>query len=460
MSNFAMHKILLLKKKYAHEVRKYILAWTPWNEKEPPRGYQKYVYYIAEQWVRKHAYAKHANQVKLEDIQEVINVKDLHADALGQNEKVLSDLSGEIPTDSEWVRYAYAIQNQTVNIWEPEQGPGYSGTFHDLVSFFTYILSIAREMNGRSGRETETVAAKVQPVVKRQPTPHHPVFTTCATYTDDFDGEPESSGEDNCGECEHDEEVAGVNALSAMQQQQQAHLRHGIGRILEITGVKQVATDQIMSAQEWSNRKPYGNKEQKFPSSFAQMAYGLRAGFDHNILTLRLLRFVNEAVKKLYRHINKEPMEILEHELSGCNRYFKPHFVKGSHTAIVCIQRLDGSRTAVVGIQKLIQKYVSMLAPESASRRCQAAAQEKDPDSSCRQGKCSDQGYMTCPEQRKYYYQELLGGLIMDEFEVLERYTIGEASRNELPDQLNPQEVKQLVLSIVIQAFTLRWSSN
>ena len=67
---------------------------------------------------------------------------------------------------------------------------------------------------------------------------------------------------------------------------------------------------------------------------------------------------------------------------------------------------------------------------------------------------------MTCPEQRKYYYQELLGGMIMDEFEVLERYTIGDASQNELPDQLNPQEVKQLVLSIVIQAFTLRWSSN
>ena len=106
-------------------------------------------------------------------------------------------------------------------------------------------------------------------------------------------------------------------------------------------------------------------------------------------------------------------------------------------------------------MQDFLQKYALKLSPEFASKRCQASQ-----NPTCKQGNCHLKEYSGCPEQKQHYYKVHLKEMLIDEFEVLTRYTTGDASRNPAPDQLTPQEVKELVLAIVMHAFTLHWANK
>ena len=99
----------------------YIQEWEPWKSRGPQqvRGYQKYVPYVAGQWFHRHPSVRRSGQVKLVDIQDAIDVRDPHNDAIGRNQTILTEISGEIPTDDVWVRHSYNAQSQEVDIFEP-----------------------------------------------------------------------------------------------------------------------------------------------------------------------------------------------------------------------------------------------------------------------------------------------------------------------------------------------------
>ena len=56
LAAFAKQKIQLLRCKYAHVVKKFILELKPWdrNRVEPPKGYPQYVQYTAKKWFNRH----------------------------------------------------------------------------------------------------------------------------------------------------------------------------------------------------------------------------------------------------------------------------------------------------------------------------------------------------------------------------------------------------------------------
>ena len=389
-------------------------------------------------------------QVKLADIQDAIDVRDPHQDAIGRNQTILTEISGEIPTDDDWVRYSYATQSQEVDIFEPMQDPGYSGTFDDLLSFFRYIRNVAREMSGRFRIQTKSSPKRSER--------GRPVEVMAIMQGEDssYDCGPDSEEEDESQDYGDEDDTAEVHVLSSTQLE---HQQHGIHSISDIMGVRKVNRESVISSEEWKMRsdgaKDVNGNEQKFPSSFPAMAFVIKQYLGHTALMARLLGIVREAAARLYLHIKVAPMEIYESDMMGCKRAAKNHFLPKSHTEVICTQRKENSRPTAVGMQDFLQKYALKLSPEFASKRCQASQ-----NPTCKQGNCHLKEYSGCPEQKQHYYKVHLKEMLIDEFEVLTRYTTGDASRNPAPDQLTPQEVKELVLAIVMHAFTLHWANK
>jgi hypothetical protein len=121
LNEFLSYKIDLLKCRYQHAIKAYILKWRPWESSEewgPEHlaGYPNFVYYVADKWVTEHPKSK-GDEVKVESIHSLIQVDDMDERSIGRDDQVIRELIEEIPTDDEWKGHAFRAQTNSFDIY-------------------------------------------------------------------------------------------------------------------------------------------------------------------------------------------------------------------------------------------------------------------------------------------------------------------------------------------------------
>lgn len=487
LAAFAKQKIQLLRCKYAHVVKKFILELKPWDRDrgETPRGYPQYVQYTAKKWFNRHKQVTQPKQVKLREIQEVMNVKDPHPDAIGTCKDIIIEISSEIPnSESSWERFACTVQNQSWDIYDEESG--WSGSFNNLEAFFSYIQEIARAVVGHNGSRSKQPQAVSSYAIGpaqggiRGNQPLVVAMVKGSGYEQDEQEDYENEGPGGTGSYEHDydasegegedqhEEEVEAYPTASMQDQQQAHRKHQMDRIWDITGVRKIRADQVITSGEWQLRDDIAEKDRESlpPKTYAGLRYHMtskykKGGDTQKKLLARLKQFLQDAVSKLCTHIGKEPVMVADKDMQGCGRdvrdkHKKPcHLQRGSHTDVTCLHKEAGGRyrSSCEDIQKLYDLYAPQIEPELLAQRCEAMGSPQ-----C--GKCSESYYTNCAAQRKHHYEVIEPAMLVAEFDILMKYTAVGPNDRKLEDQLSPTELRQLIIVIVMRAFTQWWNVN
>ena len=465
-------------------VKKFILELKPWERGqggEVPRGYPRYVQYTAKKWLATHRHVTQPKQVKLREIQEVMNVKDPHPDAIGTCKDIIIEISSEIPnSESSWERFACTVQNQSWDIYDEESG--WSGSFNNLEAFFSYVQEIARAVVGHNGSRSKPpqVASSYaigpaqegsrsnQPLVVAMVQGSGYEQDEHEDYDDEGPGEigfyehdyDASEGE---GEDQHEEEVEAYPTAS-MQDQQQVHRKHQMDRIWDITEVRKIRADQVITTDEWQLRDNMSEKDRESlpPKTYAGLRYHMiskytKGGDTQKKLLARLKQFLQDAVANLCAHVGKEPVIVADKDMQGCGRdvrdkHKKPcHLQRGSHTDVTCLQRRAGDRSSCRDIQRLYDLYAPDMEPELLAKRCQALGSPQ-----C--GKCSESNYTNCAAQRKHHYEVIEPAMLVAEFDILMEHTAKGSNDRRSEDQLSSTELRQLIIVIVMRAFTQWWN--
>jgi len=455
------------------------------------------VYHTAKKWLLNHNDVTQPNQIKLSDIRDAMDVRDSDEDAIGTDKAIITEISSEIPgADSAWDQFAFTIQSQSLNIYDEESG--YTGMFETLEAFFSYIQEIARAIKGRESisgmvsRSSNPLYTSSSPTREEKVSKSKTSLVVAMAHTSEeneyeYDGYGDDGSEEyqeevveqsqeyqyddeGPGDEEQPEETAEAFTTASMQGRQRLNRDQEVDRILEFTGVKRIRTDQVITPEEWQNRKSLRTDTEKDsktgpPQTFSAMKYQIDNRYSDGEkakLLARLKQFFQEAVSAVYVHVNKEPVMITDADMQGC-RYSKGpkggHIQRGSHTDITCHHRIEGDRTSCEGVRRLIGKYAEKLNLPLLAKKCEAMGAPK-----C--GKdCVDTHYTRCQAQRKYYYEEIMKEKLVDEYDLLRQYTTEESmntmtATRQSGDQLNPTELKQLIVSIVIQSFTMAWNSH
>ena len=173
LNEFLSYKIDLLKRRYQHLIKAYILRWRPWDSDRPwePRehvaGYPNFVYYIADKWVAEYPRAKE-DGVKVESIYSLIQVNDTDDRSIGRDDQVIRELVEEIPKTEEWREHAFKVQTNSFDIYSNRLDEAYSGTFSDLQSLFAWIQKVALEVQRSVGKASAHSIPSI-PRVDRNP---------------------------------------------------------------------------------------------------------------------------------------------------------------------------------------------------------------------------------------------------------------------------------------------------
>ena len=151
-------------------------------------------------------------------------------------------------------------------------------------------------------------------------------------------------------------------------------------------------------------------------------------------------------------------MAVTEKELEGCHLGLRAHLNQGSHTAITCTQGQGRGTNQVPCMEKLNDEAAQLMTKENLTKQCQEKAKEQ-----CKSGKCLDTGFKNCKAMKQYYFRVVMPPQLVGSFENLEGYAREKIEReNGRPTsstyQMDSVKLKQLMLSIIIQAFTTHWN--
>jgi len=213
--------------------------------------------------------------------------------------------------------------------------------------------------------------------------------------------------------------------------------------------------DQIITREEFGKGTSTTVYEHK-PRTFA----GLKFHLDHDYgekKGLRLCRYVQDALDRLCKRFGIEDMVVTEKEIEGCHLGHRVHLNQGSHTAITCTQRRGTNQ--VPCMEKLNGEAAQLMTKENLTKQCQEQAKEQ-----CKSGRCVDTDFRRCQAMKQYYFRVVMPTLLVGSFENLEGYAREKTeSENRRPTsstyQMDSVKLKQLMLSIIIQAFTAHWNS-
>jgi len=468
LTRYCINKIELLQKKHAHDIRAYILEWEPWrrNREAPKRsGFPSYVAYIAKQWRAQHLDVNEAHYVKLEGIQSVIDIQDTNVDSLGRNRKVLQDISMEIPREKdEWVDFTYMVENQVQNIFKQAMSSAYSGTFADLPSFFEHIIAVGRVMSG------DRVVRYQDKNERKVPERRHNVLTTtgqsqphnhCQSAVDDSPDEEEwhNDDQDDYDEqyerCEDEQYDCEVNTIRHSPEQEALH-----SRIFEITGVKGISLGQVITEEEWQEFHTKVGGDGLRPTSFAGITWNVKRNLGHTECEKRWKAHVQTAVNQLCRYINVTPMMVTDGDLDGCTLTLPQpwtHWAKGSHTSVTCIQCYTGVRATC--LRKMMEKYRSVFELNEMLEVCTRSTRSQNSTRICsnEEGKCIANNFRNCKAVRYNYYSKVIPDMLAQQHGILEGYK-NDPTHTEYT--MDDKELKQFVLSVVQNAFTVHLSSN
>lgn len=183
-----------------------------------------------------------------------------------------------------------------------------------------------------------------------------------------------------------------------------------------------------------------------------------KGGDTQKKLLARLKQFLQDAVSNLCAHVGKEPVIVADKDMQGCGREVrdmkqkKPcHLQKGSHTDVTCLQRRAGDRSSCGDIQRLYDLYAPDMEPELLAKRCEALGSPQ-----C--VKCSESNYTNCAAQRKHHYEVIEPAMLVAEFDILMEHTVKGSNDRRTEDQLSSTELRQLIIVIVMRAFTQWWN--
>ena len=459
LNQYSNQKLLLLKKRYSHDIKKYIVdVWRPWSrvvgeQNEWPHansGHPLYVYYLADLWLASYPKVRDEGGVKVDDIRDLIDGTDVDKRAIGTDLRIMRELSCEIPDDHRWRNYAYQVQNKVANLWNsPRLTPAYSGHFADLPAYFNHISDVAAIMSRTGPRTAETKeSVPVSTVPNRKHKGPHVMnvvkVETNPTYEPD-ERSRESDDEDEVYEETQTNSLSTVNFSKSLQ------------RVFEATGVNRILLDQVITREEFERGISTAAVYEHKPRTFA----GLKFHLDHDYgekKGLRLCRYVQDALDRLCKRFGIEDMVVTEKELEGCHLGLRAHLNQGSHTAITCTQGQGRGTNQVPCMEKLNGEAAQLMTKENLTKQCQEKAKEQ-----CKSGKCLDTGFKNCKAMKQYYFRVVMPPQLVGSFENLEGYAREKIEReNGRPTsstyQMDSVKLKQLMLSIIIQAFTTHWN--
>ena len=450
---YAIQKALLLKRKYAHEIRTYILKWKPWNYSTPGErermhmsGHPRYVYYIAGKWAREYQHVHLPHKVEVEDIRPFIDAEDGDRDSIGRNQVILRELSREIPTDGKWHDYAYSVQSSDMDIYNPALSSTYSGKFPSIPAFFEHVVKVGREMSKmgtsddnpaqessrpRPPSRVNLLSEAETPLCAAEPSGHRVHLLCTAEQSKDMDEELE-------------EDLLCLT-LSAADSVSLTH-------IFAATKVRDVPIELVVSREEWdqaqSRRTDNLLAYEKKPTSWAGIYTTLVFDFKHTTLRSRLKGFAQTSGDYLCDHLKVPRIEMLDRDLAGCPLPTKDHLNRGSHTAATCTQNWQKTLQC---IRAKMEGYAQELTQQKLAELCKASNKEK-----CQADKCQETGYNRCPAQKTFYFTNLMVRMLQDSYKGLQDYA-AKASQGSFSEETIRSELKPLIISTVIQAFTLFW---
>jgi hypothetical protein len=105
-------------------------------------------------------------------------------------------------------------------------------------------------------------------------------------------------------------------------------------------------------------------------------------------------------------------------------------------------------------MKKLLDTYALMMTTEILSLQCQDKKLE-----ACQNKKCSDRNFGRCRAQKSYYFTSVIGKFLIATFEFLEKVV---AAKSDVSSEYHMEQsyLKELLLSIAIQAYTVHWNSK
>ena len=123
------------------------------------------------------------------------------------------------------------------------------------------------------------------------------------------------------------------------------------------------------------------------------------------------------------------------------------HLNPGSHTSMTCVQHPTGAHLCMQPFLNGLDRTL-----ESLKTGCRL-------DLGC--GECGKTGYKSCRAQKQYYFNVMVPAMLCEQFRVLQGYKKQMLEGNPSAGYgMDRKQLKQLMLSIVIQAFGLQWEKG
>jgi len=466
LNEFLSYKIDLLKCRYQHAIKAYILKWRPWesSEWEPEHlaGYPNFVYYVADKWVTEHPKSK-GDEVKVESIHSLIQVDDRDERSIGRDDQVIRELIEEIPTDDEWKGHAFRAQTNSFDIYSNQLDEAYSGTFSDLNSLFTWVQRVAMEVQrsvGKASTHSFPARTPMASTFKSNPRGPEKVGVHALADTTEEMGDPsEVEDIEVAGEDEFGDDWVGVHMLSSLHQQaRREEVRPPsqdeerlIEDIIDQLKITQVTLDHMVSKEEWGQIDKENKPYEKMPRTWAAISSIVGKNKQQLDLSGRFKKEFQTAFENLWPSVAQLPEEAVKPHEMKCPNSVANHLNPASHTGMTCVQQLS----TCPGFCEFNQRYGMAFTTDNLATRC---AEEKGCEKNGTESECARTGYKNCRAQKTYYFDSA-PGMLLEWWKVIEKHQQHKSGGRPIPpkERMNRLQLRSFMIGVVMCAFTVHW---
>ena len=475
LNEFLSHKIDLLKRRYQHAIKAYILRWQPWEEwgLEHLAGYPNFVYYIADKWVTGHPKAR-GDEVKVESIHSLIQVDDMDERSIGRDDQVIRELIEEIPKDEDWRGHAFRAQTNSFDIYSNQLDEAYSGTFSDLKSLFEWIQKVAMEVQRSVGKASTHNAPVRTPVASTSKSnPRLPerkaTVNTLADVAEERVELPDGTEEmgdrsevediEVAGEDEFGDECAEVHMLASLHQQ----ARDGgvrppsreeealIDDIMDQLNIKHITLEMMVSKEEWSKIDQENKPYEKIPRTWAAISSIVGKNKQQLDLSGEFKKEFQAAFANLWPTMTRQPEEAVKNHEMKCLNQVANHLNPASHTGMTCVQQLS----TCPGLWDFNQRYGTEFTADNLATKCVI---EKGCEKNGNESGCAQTGYKNCRAQKTHYFDSA-PGMLLELWKVVKKQQQHKSGDRLIPyeERMNRIQLRSFMIGVLMCAFTVHW---
>ena len=232
-----------------------------------------------------------------------------------------------------------------------------------------------------------------------------------------------------------------VNMIGSSQEDDE-----GIERIFEVLDIRQIKIEQVVSKEEWSQIDSHNRSYENIPRTWAAIHATIGNNFQSIDLRNRLKSHFQTMIDTLCRYVGIARIEIQDREMR-CYNNLQHHLNPGSHSAMTCVQQIS----TCPQMSTFNQRCVAALNPDVLEQKCRETARD-----SCQpRGKCALTGYTQCAAMKSYFFDVCVPVQLVTAWEGLKIYK--QEYKGKPIDGKIKRQLKQIMVSIVIQAFTVFW---